>query len=35
VLNPGLETFEAVKPMLAEAYSIVAARHATTPKTDD
>src|SRR6185437_4716641 len=28
VLNPSLETFEAVKPLLAEAYSIVATRHA-------
>jgi hypothetical protein len=27
VLNPGSETFEAVKPLLAEAYSIVATRH--------
>ncbi|MGE3596842.1 MAG: DUF6194 family protein [Dehalococcoidia bacterium] len=27
VLNPVPETFEAVKPLLAEAYSIVAARH--------
>jgi hypothetical protein len=35
VLNPSLETFEAVKPMLAEAYFIVAARHATSPKTGD
>jgi hypothetical protein len=28
VLNPGPETFEAVKPLLAEAYTIVASRHA-------
>jgi hypothetical protein len=35
VLNPGPETFEAVKPLLAEAYSIVAARHATSPKIRD
>jgi hypothetical protein len=28
VLNPSPETFEAVKPLLAEAYSIVATRHA-------
>ena len=28
VLNPSLETFEVVKPLLAEAYSIVATRHA-------
>jgi len=27
VLNPSPDTFEAVKPLLAEAYSIVAARH--------
>jgi uncharacterized protein DUF6194 len=27
VLNPSLETFETVKPLLAEAYSIVEARH--------
>ncbi|HLZ26230.1 MAG TPA: DUF6194 family protein [Chloroflexota bacterium] len=35
VLNPGLETFEAVKPLLAEAYAIVAARHAPSAKTHD
>ncbi len=29
VLNPSPETFEAVKPLLAEAYSIVATRHAS------
>jgi hypothetical protein len=28
VLSPGPETFEAVKPLLAEAYSRVATRHA-------
>ncbi|WIG59720.1 MAG: hypothetical protein OJF49_002467 [Ktedonobacterales bacterium] len=28
VLNPGQETWEAVKPLLAEAYSMAAARHA-------
>lgn len=28
VLNPSLETFEALTPLLAEAYAIVAARHA-------
>jgi hypothetical protein len=28
VLNPGPETFERLKPLLAEAYSIVASRHA-------
>ena len=28
VLNPGPETWEAVKPLLAEAYSLAAARHA-------
>jgi hypothetical protein len=28
VLNPSTETFEAVKPLLAEAYSRVATRHA-------
>jgi hypothetical protein len=28
VLNPSPETFEAVKPLLAEAYSIAATRHA-------
>jgi hypothetical protein len=30
VLNPGQATFDAVKPLLAEAYSIVVARHART-----
>jgi Family of unknown function (DUF6194) len=29
VLNPSPETFDAVKPLLAEAYSIVATRHAS------
>lgn len=28
VLNPGPETFETVKPLLGEAYSLAAARHA-------
>jgi hypothetical protein len=28
VLNPSPATFESVKPLLAEAYSIVAARYA-------
>jgi Family of unknown function (DUF6194) len=27
VLNPGPETFETIKPLLAEAWSIVEARH--------
>lgn len=35
VLNPGLETFEAIKPLLAEAYSIVATRHARNQTTRD
>jgi hypothetical protein len=35
VLNPSPETFEAVKPLLAEAYAIVAARHARNPTTSD
>lgn len=35
VLNPSLETFEAVKPLLAEAYSIVATRHARNQTTRD
>jgi Family of unknown function (DUF6194) len=35
VLNPGPETFEAVKPLLAEAYAIVAARHASSPTIRD
>ncbi|HEV2404325.1 MAG TPA: DUF6194 family protein [Ktedonobacterales bacterium] len=29
VLNPSAQTFETIKPLLAEAYSIVAKRHAT------
>ena len=29
VLNPSLETFEAIKPLLAEAYSMVTTRHAS------
>ena len=36
VLNPSLETFEAVKPLLAEAYSLAAARYARRrPGGDD
>ena len=35
VLNPSRETFEAVKPLLAEAYAIVAARHARSPTIRD
>src|SRR5688572_32706087 len=35
VLNPGPETFEAVKPLLAEAYAIVVARHGRSPATPD
>lgn len=35
VLNPSLETFEAAKPLLAEAYSIVATRHARNQTTRD
>lgn len=35
VLNPSPETFETVKPLLAEAYSIVAARHARKQTTRD
>jgi hypothetical protein len=35
VLNPGPETFEAVKPLLAEAYEIVATRHARRQTTGD
>lgn len=34
VLNPSLETFETVKPLLAEAYSTAAARHASKQTTD-
>ena len=33
VLNPGVETFERIKPLLAEAYKIVETRHAR-PATD-
>jgi hypothetical protein len=35
VLNPVSQTFEAVKPLLAEAYSVVAARHASRTLTRD
>ena len=35
VLNPGPETFEAVKPLLAEAYSRVATRHASRQANPD
>jgi hypothetical protein len=35
VLNPSPQTFEAVKPLLAEAYSLVAARHARRQATPD
>src|SRR5918911_368955 len=35
VLNPSPETFEAVKPLLAEAYSRVAARHARRQANPD
>jgi Family of unknown function (DUF6194) len=35
VLNPSPETFEAVKPLLAEAYSRVAARHASSQSNRD
>jgi Family of unknown function (DUF6194) len=35
VLNPSPETFEAVKPLLAEAYSRVAARHASRQANPD
>ncbi len=33
VLNPSAETFEAVKPLLADAYASVAARHARRRST--
>ncbi len=35
VLNPGPETFEAAKPLLAEAYSRAASRHANRQTTRD
>lgn len=35
VLNPGTETFDAVMPLLAEAYSIVVTRHAGTRPNRD
>jgi hypothetical protein len=35
VLNPSRETFEAVQPLLAEAYSIAANRHASRPTNLD
>jgi hypothetical protein len=35
VLNPSPETFEAVKPLLADAYGRVAARHARRQATPD
>ncbi len=35
VLNPSPETFDTVKPLLAEAYSIVATRHARRQATPD
>lgn len=35
VLNPSPETFEAVKPLLAEAYAIAAARHARRQTSRD
>jgi hypothetical protein len=35
VLSPGPETFEAVKPLLAEAYSRVATRHAGRQASPD
>jgi hypothetical protein len=35
VLNPSQETFDAVKPLLAEAYSIVANRHASRQANPD
>jgi hypothetical protein len=35
VLNPSAETFEAVKPLLADAYSRVAARHARRQSNPD
>lgn len=35
VLNPGTETFEAVKTLLADAYSRDAARHARRQRSRD
>lgn len=35
VLNPGRDTFEAVKPLLEEAYTIVAKRHASKQANRD
>ncbi len=35
VLNPSAETFEAVKPLLADAYAGVATRHARRASTPD
>ena len=35
VLNPGQQTFEAVKPLLAKAYARGAARYASLHATDD
>jgi len=35
VLNPSAETFEAVKPLLADAYARVATRHASRQATPD
>jgi hypothetical protein len=35
VLNPSPETFEAIKPLLAEAYARVAARHASRQPNSD
>ena len=35
VLNPSPETFETVKPLLAEAWSIVEARHSTQQSDQD
>ncbi len=35
VLNPSLNTFESLKPLLADAYARVAARHASRQTTPD
>ncbi|HEU5327230.1 MAG TPA: DUF6194 family protein [Thermomicrobiales bacterium] len=35
VLNPSAATFDQIKPLLAEAYSLVAARHASRPAQRD